>query len=58
MKIEASEVIDVLASIQSEIYMYVQDLAYKEEKGCECHLSFPNMSLDFPQKMVVFQAES
>lgn len=48
MNVEVSEVIDVLASIQSEIYIYVQDLVYKEEKGCECHLSFPDMNLEFP----------
>lgn len=50
MEVEASEVIDALASVRAEIFLYVQHWANKEGKGCKVHLAFPSIDLDFPAK--------
>lgn len=47
-EVEASEVIDALAAVRADVFLYVQDWAYKEGKGCEIHLTFPDISFDFP----------
>ena len=48
MEVEASEVIDALASVRAEIFLYVQHWANKEGKGCKAHLAFPSIDFDFP----------
>lgn len=33
-EVEASEVIDALATVRADVFLYVQNLACKEGKGC------------------------
>lgn len=47
-EVEASEVIDALAAVRADVFLYVQDWAYKEGKGCEVNLPFPGIGFDFP----------
>jgi len=47
MEVEASEVIDALASVRADVFLYVQHWANKEGKGCKVHLAFPSIDLDF-----------
>ena len=48
-EVEASEVIDALASVRADVFLYVQNWAYREGKGCEIHITFPGIDFDFPQ---------
>ena len=41
MEVETSEVIDALASVRADVFLYVQHWANKEGKGCKAHLAFP-----------------
>lgn len=47
-EVEASEVIDALASVRADVFLYVQNWAYREGKGCEIHITFPGIDFDFP----------
>ena len=47
-EVEASEVIDALAAVRADVFLYVQNWACKEDKGCEIHITFPGIDFDFP----------
>lgn len=47
-EVEASEVIDALASVRADVFLYVQNWVYREGKGCEIHITFPGIDFDFP----------